>query len=381
MSDVRQPNPQDGEPRSWSVWLARALRAVRIILAVMLLLVSVELYYTGMLMGLLMVLALVLVPVGALVRIVGAMRKGLEPGLVRHPFQRTTRPYLLQAVNRCVFWALLGVVLNVAIPQALFPPVEYRSVLVLIWCLVVALIGMELVPRRRIFHTANVLFAVGGIFLGIQLFHIHQTPALADGVVIDAPFRGEWGVFHGGRSALINHHWVIDQQRNALDLDRVVNGPPQENADQLESYAAFDQPLYAPAAGTVVAAVGDRRDNAIGETDEDQLLGNHLVIDIGQERFVLLAHLKQDSVLVAVGDEVSAGQPIARCGNSGNTSEPHLHLQIQDRADFRDTETRTQPIFFRNVVRVRRGQSVRLAAAYGRRNDHIIVEGPESEAP
>ena len=161
--------------------------------------------------------------------------------------------------------------------------------------------------------------------------------------------RGEVGVFPGGGSAVINPHWSIAQRRHALDLDRAMNGPPQENADQLEAYAAFDQPLYAPAAGTVVAAVSDRRDNAIGETDEDQLLGNHLVIDIGQERFVLLAHLKQDSVLVAVGDEVSAGQPIARCGNSGNTTEPHLHLQVQDRAD-RGVPTRHGHIGLSSIV-------------------------------
>jgi len=50
--------------------------------------------------------------------------------------------------------------------------------------------------------------------------------------------------------------------------------------------------------------------------------------------YSLLAHLKRDSVTVEPGDEVERGQVVAACGNSGISTEPHLHFQIQDRQNF-----------------------------------------------
>jgi hypothetical protein len=65
---------------------------------------------------------------------------------------------------------------------------------------------------------------------------------------------------------------------------------------------------------------------------------------------VLLAHLRAGSLRVKVGDQVACGQPLAECGNAGNTSEPHVHVQVQDAPDYSD-EVKTFPIAFRHVVR------------------------------
>jgi murein DD-endopeptidase MepM/ murein hydrolase activator NlpD len=62
-----------------------------------------------------------------------------------------------------------------------------------------------------------------------------------------------------------------------------------------------------------------------------RVTGNRLVLDLGDGVYAMLAHLQQHSVTVAVGDRVTASQPIARCGNTGNSSEPHLHFQLCDR--------------------------------------------------
>jgi murein DD-endopeptidase MepM/ murein hydrolase activator NlpD len=102
-------------------------------------------------------------------------------------------------------------------------------------------------------------------------------------------------------------------------------------------------------------------------------VGNHVILEIEKDRFVLLAHLMKGSVAVAEGAQVHAGQLIARCGNSGNTSQPHLHLQVQDRADVWATDLKTVPILFRDAVRVRAGHSERLPAANVRRNDELLV--------
>jgi murein DD-endopeptidase MepM/ murein hydrolase activator NlpD len=78
------------------------------------------------------------------------------------------------------------------------------------------------------------------------------------------------------------------------------------------------------------------------------------VIDIGAGRYVLMAHLMQGSVTVQVGDQVQRGQPLAAVGNNGHSSEPHLHLQVQDSPVGLDAE-RTYPMVFRDVDITRAG--------------------------
>jgi murein DD-endopeptidase MepM/ murein hydrolase activator NlpD len=61
-----------------------------------------------------------------------------------------------------------------------------------------------------------------------------------------------------------------------------------------------------------------------------RVVGNHIVVDQGDGRYAMYAHLQRHSATVRPGDRVTAGQQIARCGNSGNSTEPHLHFQIMD---------------------------------------------------
>jgi peptidase M23-like protein len=236
---------------------------------------------------------------------------------------------------------------------------------------------LALIPNRRIRPSTSLFFAAGSLFLVIELVRILWPVPAADTVVLDPPFRGEWYVFQGGRSALVNHHFPLRSQRHALDLlkPREIDRTGQERSASpaLETYPSFGQTLYAPAAGRVVRAVNDRPDMAIGKTDSKQIVGNHVTIDIGGGRYVLMAHLMQNSVLVEPGEEVRSGQAIGRCGNSGNTSEPHLHLQAQSDADFQAEGLRTYPIAFRGVVRRRAGRSESLERADLRRNDVVIA--------
>jgi murein DD-endopeptidase MepM/ murein hydrolase activator NlpD len=59
-----------------------------------------------------------------------------------------------------------------------------------------------------------------------------------------------------------------------------------------------------------------------------------VVVHLSQsDTFVLLAHLQSGSIRVSVGQELADGQQIARCGNSGNSTQPHVHVQVMDDAD------------------------------------------------
>jgi murein DD-endopeptidase MepM/ murein hydrolase activator NlpD len=165
---------------------------------------------------------------------------------------------------------------------------------------------------------------------------------------------------------LINQHFPIQAQRDALDVVVLKNGKYAEgDAAELASHACFGETIYAPAAGRVVSVLGDRPDVAIGKTDLEQIVGNHVVLELEPGRYVLFAHLKQNSVVVNAGDEVACGQPLAQCGNSGNTSQPHLHIQVQSHPDFGNPALTTFPLVFRSA----RG------TVFLRRNDRLTGAG------
>jgi murein DD-endopeptidase MepM/ murein hydrolase activator NlpD len=103
--------------------------------------------------------------------------------------------------------------------------------------------------------------------------------------------------------------------------------------------------VLAPADGRVVEVTDDSADSLAGSNSEHS---NHLVIDIGGGRFLSMAHLKQGSVSIGVGDVVRSGQRVAAVGNNGNSLEPHLHLQVQDSPAPTDAD-RTYPLVFRDV--------------------------------
>lgn len=153
------------------------------------------------------------------------------------------------------------------------------------------------------------------------------------------PFDGEWTVFWGGRTLAQNYHAATQSQRFAYDI-LIFKGGLSHSGDgsKLEQFYAFGQPILAPGAGTVVEAVDGLPDNTPGVMDREHPAGNHVILDHGNGEFSLLAHFKQGSLKVKKGDAVKAGDPLALCGNSGNTSEPHLHYHLQSSGTFGEGE-------------------------------------------
>lgn len=149
------------------------------------------------------------------------------------------------------------------------------------------------------------------------------------------PFDGEWLVFWGGRTLAQNHHVVVSDQRFACDLLVLEDGATHTGDGKTnEQYHGFGKPILAPAAGRVVAAVDSVPDNAPGVMNAAQPLGNYVVLDHGNGEFSFLAHLEAGSVAVRPGALVEAGDALGRCGNSGHSSEPHLHYHMQTTPEF-----------------------------------------------
>lgn len=145
------------------------------------------------------------------------------------------------------------------------------------------------------------------------------------------PFEDEWTVIWGGRTLHQNYHAGDATQRFALDI--VVTGPDNRSYSgdrtKNESYLAFGKKVLAPGAGKVIAVENGVEDNKPGEMNPAQLAGNHVFIDHGNGEFSFLAHFKKGSVTVKNGDTVKKGQLLGLCGNSGNSSEPHIHYHLQ----------------------------------------------------
>ena len=212
---------------------------------------------------------------------------------------------------------------------------------------------------------------VGG-FLIRQAPQAAASPHLGHDTVADLrlPFEGEWHVFWGGRDIAQNYHASVPDQRFAYDFVRMVEGSTHTaDGTELAHYHCWDQPILAPADGEVVSMVDGLPDQKIGTTNARQPAGNHVMLDLGAGEYALLAHFRQGSVRVSPGQRVATGEELGRCGNSGNTTEPHLHFHLQDSPVF--GEGNGLPAFFNGYSAdgqaVERGEPVKGQSVRGTR--------------
>jgi hypothetical protein len=141
---------------------------------------------------------------------------------------------------------------------------------------------------------------------------------------------GRWAVMVGGVRAL-NHHVHTPGQAAALDL--IAVRPDGARAagvcpERLEDYEAYGQDVVSPCNGVVVSVVDDHPDEPPGMGRHGASAGNQVRIDTGRS-IVFLCHLRPGSVRVAEGDQVETGAPLGQVGNSGRSSEPHLHVHAE----------------------------------------------------
>lgn len=196
----------------------------------------------------------------------------------------------------------------------------------------------------------NPFLFVQALLLNVGQFRVRlrdsKVPTGSDAAVASQryrlPLRGEWLVANGGITRQTSHSWNMPNQRYAYDFVKVAESPEGQSGRgrrSLLDFPAFGQPVFAPADGIVVRARdGDRDYPFPGSGAVDMwcrdIRGNHVLIQHRRDEFSLLAHLRKGSVTVGVGDRVGVGQRIGECGNSGHSTEPHLHFQVQDRPSF-----------------------------------------------
>jgi len=164
-------------------------------------------------------------------------------------------------------------------------------------------------------------------------------------VVISPPLRGDWAALNGPSNVSGHRRLILalngelaSAQRFGIDFLKIDSTGKRMNGDPLknESYFAYGQEALAVANGTVVVTKDGIPQNVPGANSRavpitlETVGGNHVVIDIGGGRYAFYAHVQPGSLRVKVGDKVKRGQVLALVGNSGNSTEPHLHFHIVD---------------------------------------------------
>jgi hypothetical protein len=219
------------------------------------------------------------------------------------------------------------------------------------------------------------------------------------GVVLSLPFEGRWLTQNSPARRVPSHGTDLMGGRYAIDFVGVADGRRTANrrdwrtvvaTEPPERFVAFGRPILAPADG-VVARVHD------GEVDHEArrsqlalvpyavsqpsrlrrgvagLAGNHIVIALRDSgAFVVLAHLKKGSLRVDEGDEVTTGQAIGECGNSGNSTQPHVHVQVMDLLDAATAQG--LPMSFRRFREWPRGARQAQLREVGLPQERAVVE-------
>ncbi|MFD4371601.1 M23 family metallopeptidase [Streptomyces sp. NPDC058486] len=204
-----------------------------------------------------------------------------------------------------------------------------------------------------------------------------STPAPVE---VEPPVTGTWSALNSPADRVPSHGtrgygqaYAIDIVEEDPDRPRPAFAALAPLARRPDAYPAFGAPLLAVADGTVVHAEDRQRDHLARPSlpalaflllveaplralaGPRRVTGNHLVLDLGDGTYAMYAHLRRGSLRVRPGDRVTAGQPLAGCGNSGNSTEPHVHFQLMDAPDL-DT-ARGVPFTWRGLGVPRNGET------------------------
>lgn len=191
-------------------------------------------------------------------------------------------------------------------------------------------------------------------------------------VLLEPPLHGRWRVQNSPANKVPSHGTTAFGSSHAIDLvpvdDRGRSAARTWRSvvatERPEGFVGFGRPVLAPLTGRVVLVHDGEVDHearrsqlalvpyllgqaARARAGAPGLAGNHVVIAAASDGpFVLLAHLRRGSLRVRPGQSVRAGELIAECGNSGNSTEPHVHLQVSDSTEW--TTARGVPFAFRH---------------------------------
>jgi hypothetical protein len=212
-------------------------------------------------------------------------------------------------------------------------PVRYALLVLLALAVLVSLrraVPAETKVESPLRSIVNVIIGIVFGSVAIGVLRGHEVPPGA--IDLAFPLRGgSFLIGHGGSTGASNTYNPHPQQRYAVDIMKLNSFGSRANGllpRELNRYAIFDAVVLSPCDGAIVGAVDAFPDQIPGTVDAKNVAGNHVIVRCGDAN-VTLAHLRRGSVAVRPGAKVATGQLLGRAGNSGNTTEPHLHIHAE----------------------------------------------------
>ncbi len=216
-----------------------------------------------------------------------------------------------------------------------------------------ALLAFVFLATNLVFQYCPAWFATLTFVAALALYLRLGGPTATGARRVEPPVSGRWLALNTPADHVPSHGLHAYGQTYAIDLVAVPSGEARPVTGWWpitrppEDFPGFGEEVLSPAAGAVVRVRDGARDHRSRNswpafaflfiegglrelTGPGRILGNHVILDLGEGIYAALAHLQRDSVVVREGERVRAGDPIGRCGNSGNSSEPHLHFQLMD---------------------------------------------------
>jgi len=182
---------------------------------------------------------------------------------------------------------------------------------------------------------ANLLMSM--LLLGLTVLYFTGTTGSSDVVSLSFPFKkGNYFVLQGGKGLPTNvFHFSLRGAVYAMDivkLNQYGGRADKVFSKRLSDYEIFGDTLYAPCNGRIVRAYSNNPDNIPPNMKRGPKNTNQVLLET-DSTYIFMGHLQMNSVLVRDGQEVVAGQPLACIGNSGFSTEPHLHIQVHRRQE------------------------------------------------
>jgi hypothetical protein len=219
-----------------------------------------------------------------------------------------------------------------------------------------------------------------------------------DPVVLTLPFRGTWLARNSPARRVPSHGTHLFATTYAIDFIAMAGRRAATERDwrtllstePVDRFLAFGRPILAPAPGRVVSVHDGEVDHEARRSQltlvhyaltqagrarqgANALAGNHVILELTDRRgYVVLAHLRAGSIRVGPGDSVVAGQELGACGNSGNSTQPHLHIQVMNSAD--QATATGLPMAFRDYRARRRPSAAPVVVKQGIPHESEIVE-------
>lgn len=184
----------------------------------------------------------------------------------------------------------------------------------------------------KVYLSLGINFSILIFFVFLNILALQGYFFEGNPIQLSFPLKnGIYYIAHGGNSSVINYHNSNRAQKYALDIVKLNLTGTRANGvypKDLTQYTIFDDIFYSPCDGAVKNTSDGLPDLIPPKMDRENPAGNHILIKCNNAE-VLVAHLLKGSVTVNVGELVKTGQAIAKIGNSGNTSEPHLHIHAR----------------------------------------------------